>query len=193
MATSGTATSGTATSGTAASRVAVHRRRVAVVDPRSPASWEVPAVLPDPATAPTRDLGDVALAMALEAARLEALFSGTQGVDADLLAELLHADRHDDLTVIWYAAVTGVCAAYRLGAMTAADAAVRGEDDTFGSLASLCAHLLGWLTWCSGLPFAAPGTLPLDVATLPYRRAARGGDPARAAVAAFTEVLAARP
>jgi hypothetical protein len=168
------------------------RRRVAAVDPSSPGGWEVPAVLPDPARTPAREAGDVVLAMALEAGRLQSLFSGTGGPAADLLADLVRADRSGDLPALWRTAVGEVCAAYRVGAATATDAADRGEDDTFGSLAALCAHLLGWLTWCSALPFAVPAALPGGVGTLPYRCAARGGDPARAAVAAFTEVLAAR-
>lgn len=166
----------------------VDRHRVAAVDP---GGWEVPAVLPDPARTPAREAGDVVLAMALEAARLQSLFSGT-GPAAELLADLVRADRSGDLPAVWRTAVVEVCAAYRVGAATAADAADRGEDDTFGSLAALCAHLLGWLSWCSTLPFAVPAVLPAGVGTLPYRCAARGGDPARAAVAAFTEVLAAR-
>ena len=74
---------------------------------------------------------------------------------------------------------------------TAADAADRGEHDTFASLAALCGTLLGWLTWCGGLPFAVPAELPEGPAGLPFRCAARGKDPARLAVAAYTEVLAA--
>jgi hypothetical protein len=174
------------------SPLAPDRGRVAAVDPRSPGGWEVPAVLPDATTSRPRDLADVALAMALEAARLQALFSGTQGLTGSRLGDLAHADRTGDLAGIWRTAVTEVSAAYRLGAATAADAADRGEDDTFGSLATLCAHLLGWLTWCSRLPFAVPAALPVDASTLPYRYAARDGDPARTAVSAFTQVLAAQ-
>ena len=167
------------------------RSRVAAVDPRSPGSWEVPGRLPDPAGSRPRDLGDVVLAMALEAARLQALFSGTGGPDGDRLAALVRADRDGDLPALWRLAVPEVCAAYRVGALTAADAADRGEDDTFGSLAALCAALLGWLAWCAALPFAVPAALPAGAATLPYRHAAGGGDPARTAVAAYTAVLAA--
>jgi hypothetical protein len=168
----------------------VDRSRVAGVDPRSPGGWEVPVRLPDPGTARPRELADVVLAMALESARLQALFSGSRGPADDRAAALERADRAGDLATLWTLAVPEVCAAYRVGAAAAADAADRGEDDTFASLAALCAVLLGWLTWCGGLPFAEPAALPADVMTLPYRVAVRGGDPARTAVAAFTEVLA---
>lgn len=169
----------------------VDRSRVAGVDPRSPGGWEVPARLPEPGTTPARELADVVLAMALEAARLQALFSGSSGPDGDRLAELVRADRDGDLPALWRSAVPEVCAAYRVGVRTAADAADRGEDDTFGSLASLCGVLVGWLTWCGGLPFAVPATLPAGPGTLPFRCAVRGGDPARTAVATYTAVLAA--
>lgn len=172
------------------SPIGVDRSRVAGVDPRSPGGWEVPVRLPDPATSRPRELADVVLAMALEAARLQALFSGSRGLDDDRLTALVRADRAGDLGTIWLLAVREVCAAYRVGAMTAADAADRGEDDTFGSLAALCGALLGWLTWCGGLPFAALAALPAGPSTLPFRCAVRGGDPARTAVAAYTEVLA---
>jgi hypothetical protein len=170
--------------------VGVDRSRVAGVDPRSPGGWEVPVHLPEPDATRPRELADVVLAMALEASRLRALFSGSRGPDDERLAALLRADRAGDLAAVWSLAVPEVCAAYRIGARTAADAADRGEDDVFGSLAALCAVLLGWLTWCGRLPFAAPAALTGGVATLPFRCAVRGGDPARAAVAAYTEVLA---
>jgi hypothetical protein len=168
----------------------IDRSRVATVDPQSPGSWEVPARLPEPGTTRPRDLADVVLAMALESARLRALFTGSRGLDDQRLAALASADRTGDLASLWCLTVPEVCAAYRVGAFTAADAAARGEEDTFASLAALCAALLGWLTWCGRLPFAAPGALPGGVATLPYRSAVRGGDPARTAVTAYTEVLA---
>jgi hypothetical protein len=171
--------------------VGVDRSRVSGVDPRSPGGWEVPVRLPDPRTSRPRELADVVLAMALEAARLQALFSGSGVLDHDRLNALVRADRVGDLGTVWSIAVPEVCAAYRVGALTAADAADRGEDDTFGSLAALCAALLGWLTWCGGLPFAAPTALPAGPSTLPFRCALREGDPARIAVAAYTEVLAA--
>jgi hypothetical protein len=169
----------------------VDRSRVATVDPRSPGGWEVPPRLPDPGTTRPRLLADVVLAMALEAARLRALFSGSGRAPDEGLAPLVRADRAGDLATLWSLAVPEVCAAYRIGVLTAADAAERGEDDTFGSLAALCSVLLGWLTWCGGLPFAVPAELPGGPATLPFRWAVRGGDPARTAVAAYTEVLAA--
>ena len=169
----------------------IGRSGVAAVDPRFPGGWEVPARLPAPAGGHPRDLGDVVLAMALEAARLQALFSGTHGPDGDRLADLARADRDGDLAALWRLAVSEVCAAYRVGALTAADAADRGEDDTFASLTALCAALLGWLCWCAALPFATPAALPGGPATLPYRHAAGDGDPARTAVAAYTAVLAA--
>ena len=168
------------------------RSRVATVDPRSPGSWEVPARLPEPAGSRPRDLGDVVLAMALETARLQALFSGGRGPDGDRLAALVRADRDGDLRGLWRLAVPEVCAAYRVGALTAADAADRGEEDTFASLVTLCTALLGWLTWCAGLPFAVPADLPDGAATLPYRYASDDDvDPGRTAVAAYTAVLAA--
>ncbi len=169
--------------------VGVDRGRVATVDPRSPGGWEVPPRLPDPGATRPRALADVVLAMALEALRLQALFSGSRGAD-ERMAPLVRADRAGDLATLWSLAVPEVCAAYRVGVLTAADAADRGEDDTFGSLAALCAVLLGWLTWCGGLPFAVPAQLPRGAATLPFRCAVRNGDPARTAVAAYTEVLA---
>lgn len=169
----------------------IGRSRIATVDPRAPGSWEVPARLPAPASGHPRALGDVVLAMALESARLQALFSGTHGPDGDRVAGLARADQEGDLAALWLLAVPEVCAAYRVGALTAAGAADRGEDDTFASLTALCATLLGWLTWCASLPFAAPGDLLGGPATLPYRHAAGGGDPARTAVAAYTAVLAA--
>jgi hypothetical protein len=169
----------------------VDRSRVATVDPRSPGGWEVPARLPDPAATKPRVLADVVLAMALEATRLQTLFSGSRdGVDQRMTA-LVRADRAGDLATVWALAVPEVCAAYRVGVHAAADAADRGEHDTFGSLAALCGALLGWLTWCGGLPFAVPGELPGGSETLPFRCAVRGSDPARTAVAAYTEVLAA--
>ena len=171
--------------------VGVDRSRVAGVDPRSPGGWEVPRELPQPGSARPRELADVVLAMALEAARLQALFSGSYGPDDERLDTLVRADAGGDLATLWSLAVREVCAAYRVGALTAADAADRGEEDTFGSLVALCAVLLGWLTWCGGLPFATPAALPGGPATLPFRCAVRGGDPARAAVAAYTQVLAA--
>jgi hypothetical protein len=171
--------------------VGVDRSRVATVDPRSPGGWEVPVRLPDPRAARPRELADVVLAMALEAGRLQALFSGTPGDAEQRRAELVRADRAGDLATVWALAVPEVCAAYRVGVRTAADAADRGEDDTFSSLAALCAVLLGWLTWCGRLPFAVPAELPGGSDTLPFRCAVRGGDPARTAVAAYTEVLAA--
>lgn len=131
------------------------------------------------------------LAMALEAGRLQALFSASRGLDDDRLTALVRADRAGDLATVWSIAVPEVCAAYRVGALTAADAADRGEDDTFGSLAALCAVLLGWLAWCGALPFAAPADLAAGPSTLPFRCAVREGDPARTAVAAYTEVVAA--
>jgi hypothetical protein len=169
----------------------VDRSRIATVDPRSPGGWDVPARLPEPSTTRPRVLADVVLAMALEATRLQTLFSGTRdGVELRLTA-LVRADRAGDLATVWALAVPEVCAAYRVGVRTAADAADRGEHDTFGSLAALCGALLGWLTWCGALPFAVPAELPAGPATLPFRCAIRGGDPARTAVAAYTEVLAA--
>jgi hypothetical protein len=169
----------------------VDRSRVAGVDPRSPGGWEVPVRLPDPRSARPRELADVVLAMTLESARLQALFAGSRGLDDSRLTALVRADRAGDLSTVWSLAVPEVCAAYRVGALTAADAADRGEDDTFASLAALCGVLLGWLTWCGELPFAAPAELPADAGTLPYRVAVRGGDPERTAVAAYTEVLTA--
>ena len=171
--------------------LAVDRGRVAIVDPRSPAGWEVPARLPDPGATRPRVLADVVLAMALEAARLRALFSGGPGRADHGLAALARADRAGDLATLWSLAVPEVCAAYRIGVRTAADAADRGEDDTFASLAALCAVLLGWLTWSGRLPFAVPAELPGGVATLPFRCAVRDGDPGRTADAANTVVLAA--
>jgi hypothetical protein len=169
----------------------VDRSRVAAVDPRSPGSWELPPRLPDPGTTRPRVLADLVLAMALEAARLQALFSGSRGAPDERLGPLVRADRAGDLATLWSLAIPEVCAAYRVGVLTAADAADRGEHDTFDSLAALCSVLLGWLSWCGGLPFAVPAELPGGPATLPFRCAVRGGDPARTAVAAYTEVLAA--
>jgi len=171
--------------------VGVDRGRVATVDPRSPGGWEVPPALPDADTTRPRVLADVVLAMALEATRLQVLFSGTREGAEQRLTALVRADRAGEFAAMWALAVPEVCAAYRIGVRTAADAADRGEDDTFGSLAALCAALLGWLAWCGRLPFAVPAELPGGVATLPYRCAVRDGDPARSAVAAYTEVLAA--
>jgi hypothetical protein len=170
----------------------IDRRRVAGVDPRSPGGWEVPIRLTDPGSLRPRALADVVLTMALESSRLQALFAGSRGLDDETLSALGRADQVGDLAALWTLAVPEVCAAYRVGALTAADAADRGEDDTFGSLAALCAVLLGWLTWCGRLPFAAPAALEGGIATLPFRCAVRDGDPARTAVAAYTEVLAAR-
>ena len=169
--------------------VGVDRGRVATVDPRSPGGWEVPPRLPDPVVTRPRVLADVVLAMALEAARLQALLSGGRGATDERLSPLARADRAGDLATLWSLAVPEVCAAYRAGVLTAADAADRGEHDTFGSLAALCSVLLGWLTWCGGLPFAVPAKLPGGPSTLPFRCAVRGGDPARTAVAAYTEVV----
>ena len=169
----------------------IGRSRVAGVDPRCPGGWEVPARLPAPQDRRPRELGDVVLAMALEAARLQALFSCAPGLLDERLDDLVQADRDGDLAALWRSTVREVCAAYRVGALTAADAAERGEVDTFASLAALCDALLGWLAWCARLPFAAPGDLPGGTATLPYRHAACDGDPARTAVAAYTAVLAA--
>jgi hypothetical protein len=169
----------------------VDRGRVATVDPGSPGGWEVPARLPEPAVTRPRVLADVVLAMALEATRLQALFAGTQDGVEQRLTALTRADRAGDLATVWALTVPEVCAAYRVGVRTAADAADRGEHDTFGSLAALCGTLLGWLTWCGVLPFAVPAELPGGPATLPFRCAVRDGDPARTAVAAYTEVLAA--
>ncbi len=169
----------------------VDRSRVATVDPRSAGGWEIPRRLPDPGATRPRVLADVVPAMALEAIRLQALFSGTRSAPDERLAPLVRADRAGDLATVWSLAVPEVCAAYRVGVLTAADAADRGEHDTFGSLAALCSVLLGWLTWCGGLPFAVPAELPNGSATLPFRCALRGGDPARTAVAAYTEALAA--
>jgi len=163
---------------------------LAGVDPRSPGGWEVPVPLPDARTARPRELADIILAMAFESARLQALFAGSRGVD-DRLRALAQADRDGDLVRVWLLAVPEVCAAYKVGALTAADAADHGEEDTFGSLAALCGVLLRWLTWCGGLPFAAPADLPRTAAILPYRVAVRGGNPDATAVAAYTEVLAA--
>ena len=169
----------------------VDRRRVAGVDPRSPGGWDVPARLPEPAATRPRVLADVVLAMAFEATRLQSLFSGRRDDVERRLTALVRADRAGDLATVWALAVPEVCAAYRVGVHTAADAADRGEHDTFASLAALCGALLGWLTWCGGLPFAVPAELPEGPATLPFRCAVRGKDPARLAVAAYTEVLAA--
>jgi hypothetical protein len=168
----------------------VDRSRVAGVDPRSPGGWEVPARLPEAGTTRPRALADVVLAMALEAGRLRSLFSGSRGAPDEGMAALVRADRAGDLATLWALAVPEVCAAYRVGVLTAADAADRGEDDTFASLAALCGVLLGWLTWCGGLPFAVPAELPSGAATLPFHCAVRDGDPARIAVAAYTQVLA---
>jgi hypothetical protein len=170
----------------------VARGRIVSVDPRAPGSWEVPVQLPEPADSRPRALRDVVLAMALEAARLQTLFAGAGRLDDDRLGDLVRADRTGDLARLWRLAVTEVCAAYRVGALTAADAADRGEDDTFASLAALCATLLGWLAWCARLPFAAPGDLSDGPGTLPFRCAAGDGDPARTAVVAYTAVLATR-
>lgn len=170
----------------------VARGRTVPVDPGSPGSWEVPVPLPEPIGSRPRQLRDVVLAMALEAARLQTLFAGTGRLDDDRLGNLVRADRTGDLARLWRLAVTEVCAAYRVGALTAADAADRGEDDTFASLTALCAALLGWLAWCARLPFAAPGDLPAGDATLPFRCVAGDGDPARTAVVAYTAVLATR-
>jgi hypothetical protein len=168
----------------------VDRSRVAGVDPRSPGGWEVPARLPEAGATRPRALADVVLAMALEAGRLRSLFSGSRGAPDEGMAALVRADRAGDLATLWALAVPEVCAAYRVGVLTAADAADRGEDDTFASLAALCGVLLGWLTWCGGLPFAVPAELSSGAATLPFRCAVREGDPARIAVAAYTQVLA---
>ena len=168
----------------------VDRSRVAGVDPRSPGGWEVPARLPEPTATRPRALADLVLTMALEAGRLRSLFSGSRDAPDELMSALVRADRAGDLATLWSLAVPEVCAAYRVGVLTAADAADRDEDDTFASLAALCGVLLGWLTWCGRLPFAVPAELPGGAATLPFRCAVHEADPARLAVAAYTQVLA---
>jgi hypothetical protein len=151
----------------------------------------VPVELPEPWGTDRAVLADLLAAMARESARLQRLFSAA-GPDQDRLAALTVAEADGDRTTLWAVTVEQVCAAHRVLAIEGARAADAGEDDTFGALAAVCGHLMGWLTWCSRLPFCAPAALPEGEPVLAYRYATRNGAPARLAAIAFTEVLAAR-
>jgi hypothetical protein len=151
----------------------------------------VPVELPEPWGTDRAVLAGLLAAMAGESARLQRLFSAA-GPDEDRLAALAAAEASGDRTTLWAVAVEEVCAAHRALALAGARAADAGEDDTFAALAAACGHLMGWLTWCSRLPFCAPAALPEGEPVLAYRYATRNGAPARLAAVAFTEVLAAR-
>jgi hypothetical protein len=151
----------------------------------------VPVELPEPWGTDRAVLAGLLAAMARESARLQRLFSAV-GPDEDRLGALAAAEEGDDRTTLWAVTVEQVCAAHRALALEGARAADAGEDDTFGALAAVCGHLMGWLTWCSRLPFCAPAALPDGEPVLAYRYATRNGAPARLAAIAFTEVLAAR-